>query len=211
MALFLEHREIFCQLAVWKMEESVEELLNLFPSSSKAFYEKEIQQFTAEHRRREWLSVRALLFTLLGEVKRIGYEPSGKPYLEDGSYYVSFSHTKGYVALILSCKAPVGIDIEQYGQRIHRVVSRFMRSDEQAFPYQEDVTWGLLLHWSAKEAIYKCMKNADADLRKLRLAHFVPQMEGQFQAQEYVTERKQLFRVGYYISISFVLTWVMEN
>ncbi|MDD3037865.1 4'-phosphopantetheinyl transferase superfamily protein [Bacteroides sp.] len=211
MALLLEHREKSCQLAVWMMEESVEELLSLFPSSSKVFYEKEIQQFTTEHRRLEWLSVRALLFTLLGEVKKIGYEPSGKPYLEDGSFHVSFSHTKEYVAVILSCKASVGIDIEHYGERIYRVISRFMRPDEQAFPYQEDVTWGLLLHWSAKEAIYKCMKDADADLRKLRLAHFVPQMEGQFQAQEYVTEQNQLFTVRYCIGISFVLTWVLES
>ena len=67
--------------------------------------------------------------------------------------------------------------------------------------------WGGLLHWSAKETVFKCMKNADADLRKLCLSHFIPQKEGTFQVREYATEGQSLFSVGYRICEDFVLTW----
>ena len=127
----------------------------------------------------------------------------------DHSFFISISHTKGYVAVILSPIAPVGIDIEQYGHRVKRVYDRFIRPDEQVEPYLGDVIWSMLLHWSAKETIFKSMENADADLRKLCLSHFIPQEEGAFQVQEYATEQQQSFAVGYRISPDFVLTWTI--
>lgn len=208
MALFLQHKEHSCRWAVWKMDESIGELLDLLPVSLREGYEKEIRQFMSVHRRQEWLSVRVLLFTLLGEKKEIGYEVSGKPYLTDGSFYISISHTKGYVAIILSPEVPVGIDIEQYGRRIHKVIDRFVRPDEEVGSFQQDMTWGLLIHWSAKETIFKYMKDPDSDLRKLCLSPFIPQKEGRFQLREYVTGQQQLFDVGYRINPDFVLTWV---
>lgn len=207
MGLFLQYKTNDVQWAIWKMEESLETLLSFLPDTRKLFCEQEMQRFVSEHRKLEWLSVRVLLHAMLEEDKQIGYSSEGKPYLTDNSYFISISHTKGYVAIILNSEVPVGIDIEQYGQRVHRVSDRFMRPDEQVESYQEDTTWSLLLHWSAKEAVFKCMENADADLRKLRLISFVPQSEGQFQVREYVTERQQLFTVGYRICSEFVLTW----
>ena len=112
--------------------------------------------------------------------------------------------------MILSSQVPVGIDIEQYGQRVHRVADRYIRPDEQVGVYKDDMVWGLLLHWSAKEAIFKRMENADADLRKLRLTHFVPQEEGTFQVQEFVTEQQKLYTTGYCIHPDFVLTWTLN-
>ena len=110
---------------------------------------------------------------------------------------------------MLASFTPAGIDIEQYGQRVKRVYDRFIRSDERVEPYQGDETWSMLLHWSAKETIFKSMENADADLRKLCLSHFIPQSEGVFQVREYATERQQLFTVGYHICPDFVLTWTV--
>ena len=111
------------------------------------------------------------------------------------------------MAVALSSLNSVGIDIEQYGQRVHRVSDRYIRPDEQVESYQEDLTWGLLLYWSAKETIFKRMENADADFRKLRLAHFILQVEGTFQVQEFATQQQKLYTVGYRIEPDFVLTW----
>ena len=146
----------------------------------------------------EWLSVRVLLYSMLQEDKEIVYSSEGKPFLSDHSFYISISHTKGYVAVALSSLNSVGIDIEQYGQRVHRVSDRYIRPDEQ------------VLYWSAKETIFKRMENADADFRKLRLAHFIPQVEGTFQVQEFATQQQKLYTVGYRIEPDFVLTWT-EN
>ena len=88
---------------------------------------------------------------MLQEDKEIIYSSEGKPSLGDHSFFISISHTKGYVAVILSPIAPVGIDIEQYGHRVKRVYDRFIRPDEQVEPYWGDVTWSMLLHWYATE------------------------------------------------------------
>lgn len=210
MGLFLQHKTEDMQWAVWKMDEPIETLLSLLPKTLRAIYEQEMQRFTSEHRRAEWLSVRVLLYTMLKEEKQINYSPEGKPHLADSSAFISISHTKGYVAVILNATIPVGIDIEHYNQRVHRVAARFIRPDEQIEPYQGDATWSMLLHWSAKETAYKCMEQPDADLRKLCLSPFILREEGIFHVREYATVRQQLFTVGYRICPDFVLTWVME-
>ena len=107
------------------------------------------------------------------------YEPSGKPYLADNSYFISISHTKGYVAVILSEEKPVGIDIEQYSRRVHKVAHKYMREDEQFVPYGEDDTWSLLLHWSAKEVMFKCMNTPEVDFREhLHIEPFTTEQQG---------------------------------
>ncbi len=208
MALFLHHKKRTFQLAVWKMDETVDELLELLPD--RDYYANAMLRFTTESRRREWLSVRMLVFTLLNEDIKIDYEADGKPFLADHSYFISISHTKGYVAVILSEKATVGIDIEKYGLRIQRITSRFMRADEQAFAYADDLIWGLLLHWSAKETLFKSFKDASADLRLMRLDHFTPESNGTFGIQEYWTEKQQIYAISYLLFPDFVLTWLVE-
>ena len=62
-------------------------------------------------------------------------------------------------------RLPVGIDVEQIERpiegkesRVERVRSRFMGNKEHA-----DTTVGLLLHWSAKETVYKVMGRETVD------------------------------------------------
>lgn len=218
MALFLENKSDNLYWAVWKMEESPEVLLSLLPERRREVCLQEMQRFVSERRKLEWLSVRVLLYSMLQEDKEIAYSPEGKPLMADNSSFISISHTKGYVAVILSYVHPVGIDIEQYGQRVHRVADRYIRSDERVevgcvadMPLnQDDKTWSLLLHWSAKETIFKRMENPDADLRKLRLSHFIPQEKGLFHVQEFVTESQRIYSVGYHICADFVLTWTLD-
>lgn len=211
MALFLQHVADNIRWAVWKMEESQDVLLALLSDVQRVSCSQQIQRFTSERRKMEWLSVRVLLYSMLCEDKEIGYTPEGKPYLTDHSYFISISHTKGYVAVMLGSAAPVGIDIEQYGQRVHKVSDRYIRPDEHTVEGDNgDVTWSLLLHWSAKETIFKRMENADADLRKLCLSHFIPRKEGVFQVQEFATKLQRIYTVGYRICPDFVLTWTLN-
>ena len=114
MALFLQHKTDDIQWAVWKMEEPLEVLLALLPDVRRAFCEQELHRFVSERRKMEWLSVRVLLYSMLQEDKEIGYSLEGKPYLTDHSFFISISHTKGYVAVMLASFTPAGIDIEQY-------------------------------------------------------------------------------------------------
>lgn len=206
MALFLEHKEDALLWGVWRTEETVEQLLSLLPSPDK--YEAELSCLTAPRRRREWLAVRALLYRLLGEEKAISYHPNGKPYLADRSGFISISHTRGYVAVILSSQAEVGIDIEQYAPRVHKVAHKYMRQDEVPAPYEGDDTWSLLLHWSAKEVMFKCMDASGIDFREhLHVLPFDVKECGEMYAREYRTPRQAEFLIHYLLHPDFVMTW----
>jgi phosphopantetheinyl transferase len=209
MPLFLKHIQDNYQWGVWKMDECMEELLSVFPNQKREEYEQEIQHFVSIHRRLEWLSIRVLLYILLGKEKKIRYHSTGKPYLSDYSYYISISHTHSYAAIILSSVAEVGIDIEQYGERIQRISHKFMHPDEQPSIYLNSNVWSLLLHWSAKEVMFKCCMDATfIDFRKhFRIYPFQIQEQGIFQAKEYYTIKQQNFLIHYLISPEFVMTW----
>jgi 4'-phosphopantetheinyl transferase EntD len=209
MPLFLTHIQDNYQWGVWKIDECIEELLAMFPNQKRERYEQEIQHFVSMHRRLEWLSIRVLLYILLGEEKDIRYRSTGKPYLPDYSYYISISHTRRYAAIILSSVTEVSIDIEQYGERIRQVAHKFMHPDEQPSIYLNSDVWSLLLHWSAKEVMFKCcMDTPFVDFRKnFRIYPFQIREQGILQAKEYYTIKQQNFLIHYLIHPDFVMTW----
>ena len=206
MPIYRTYRKGDLTVGIWKVDETVEQLRSMFHQFS--IYEEGFVRFSAEKRKQEWLAVRVLLKELLGEEKRIAYCPSGKPYLEDGSMHVSFSHTSGYVAVALHPSVEVGVDIEQYGTRVRKVVSRFIREDERVSVEAGDEVYALLLHWSAKETMFKLMEDEAVDFVKhLHIHPFWPQQSGMFEASEYRSEQGRKFLVHYDTHPDYVLTF----
>lgn len=208
MPVFLQHSERHYCWAVWKIEETADELLAMLPHADA--YAQEVRRFASENRRLEWLAARVLLCAMLGKEKRIAYYSNGRPYLPDDLRHISISHTKGYVAVILgeSPLAGVGIDIEQYGERVRRVADRFVRNDEVIHSYKDTDIWALLLHWSAKETVYKCLDQPEVDFREhLRVMPFELGGQGVFDVCEYKTAAGKHYAVRYQLHLDFVLTW----
>lgn len=205
MSLFARFEGDSWFMGIWRMDETLDELQVAL--SSVVLWEEALSRFSSLQRRQEWLSVRLLLRHLLQEDKQICYLPSGKPRLADDSRCISISHTKGYVAVIVG-RREVGIDIERYAMRVHKVVSRFMRPDEIVSAYRNDETWSMLLHWSAKEVMFKCLDAEGVDFcRHLHIRPFVVQEQGRMEACEYRTGQRRLFSIDYRIYPDFVLTW----
>ena len=206
MAIYRKYQQGDLTVAVWKVDETVEQLRSMFHQFS--VYEEGFARFSAEKRKQEWLAVRVLLKKMLGEEKSIAYLPSGKPYLEDGSMHVSFSHTHGYVAVALHPSAEVGVDIEQYGTRVQRVASRFIREDEKVSIASGDEIVGLLLHWSAKETMFKLMDDQGVDfIDHLRVLPFLQEESGTFKACEYRSDKEMEFLIHYDTHPDYVLTF----
>ncbi|KAA6333850.1 hypothetical protein EZS27_017776, partial [termite gut metagenome] len=68
--------------------------------------------------------------------------------------------------------------------------------------------WSLLLHWSAKEVMIKCIDAMGIDFREhLRIYPFQVQKEGDFHAKEYRTNKQQDFLIHYLVHPEFVMTW----
>lgn len=207
MALLVQHRESALQWGIWKIEEEVDELLTLLPRSCRKACQQQVLRFSSESRQLEWLSVRVLLYALLNEEKEIAYHSSGKPYLMDHSSSISISHTRGYVSVILgSTGMEVGIDIEHYSERVCKVAHRYMRDDEKTSSYQGTEIWSLLLHWSAKEVMFKCINASDVDFRQhLRIFPFAVLNRGVFDAEEYRTVHHLKFHLHYLLYPDFVM------
>ena len=195
-------------VGVWKIEETIDELRNLFTHFE--LYEEGLSRFTSDKRKLEWLAVRALLKELLGgEEKEIAYHPSGRPYLVDGSGGISFSHTQGYVAVAYSPYEDVGIDIERYSDRVKKVASKFIRPDEEdSIRKAESEVNALLVHWCAKETLYKLIDMEGIDfLKDLRILPCHPLEGGSVKGYIYRPEKEAMIYVDFMTHPDYVLTY----
>lgn len=192
---------------VWKVEESTDELLAML--TQKAWYTSALSQFKLEARKCEWLAVRVLLAHLLQEEKEICYEPSGAPRLVDGSMQISLSHTKGYVAVQVMRQQMAGIDIEYIAPRIQKIQERIMSEIELSHLSVEQPIVHALLHWSAKETLFKSLLTPDVDFRvHLHVHPFEPMSAGVFGANETRTSLNYVFQIGYKVTDLYVLTYI---
>ena len=143
------------EIGLWKVSEEIEELLTLANLSDPDLVT--YTAISALHRKKEWLATRALLGELLKEPHLIKYHNDGRPYIENFSSNISISHSTGYIAIILHFTSNPGIDIELITRKVGKVGSRFLSPDEMVFCNKETAlsNWMMLLHWCAKEAIYK--------------------------------------------------------
>ena len=209
MLIRKEHTDNDALLGIWEVVEDEDTLLKLLPKSQQEDAKTQTSQFRSNRRVIEWLTIRALLFQLLDEEKIIDNYPNGQPFLVDNSYRISISHTKGYVAILLHKNLSVGIDVETISERITHVAGRIVSGNEFIDPRQEIIH--LLLHWSAKETIFKMMDEDEIDFSKhLHIHPFTPKKNGTFWAQELKTDNKKQFKIHYEVHSDFVLTWAVN-
>ena len=185
--------------------ETPDELLSQL--EQKAWYIPTLAKMGV-HRQREWLTVRVLLKKILGEERQIAYTPAGRPYLTGCSYHISISHSKAYVAVAVDEDYPVAVDIEQISPRVEKIRSRFMSETEEQNLSQTCPLIHLLLHWSAKETLFKYMNEEDIDFKsQLHIHPFEPALGEwkEFTAHETRTGQQQGFVIRYLVEKEYVL------
>ncbi len=160
MLVFREHIND-AELIIWRMDETLEELLEL----SHHHYDHEIENISNDVRKKERIISRFLLETLVGKKVEVKYADSGKPFC-DGVHF-SISHTKNFVAVIVSNK-PVGIDIEYKSDRIFRITEKFMHPDElKTLSECSEKQKFALICWCAKETVFKIIEENGVDFAKM--------------------------------------------
>jgi len=154
MPLIKKQNFTFGQIGIWHLSEQVEileqELFNELCNEDKEKYDK----FKSDSRKKEWLAARILL----KELKKspfaitITYNDACKPVIADEN--ISISHSRDYVAIILSSKKQVAIDIEKVSSKTRKIIHKFLSENEQEnFNIEDEKITSLL--WSAKESVYK--------------------------------------------------------
>jgi phosphopantetheinyl transferase len=156
-------------ICLWKLEEDEDYFfkhLNLF--------QEEIEEVNLlSHRKRlEWLASRYLLHILIGSEDRSPClkDEFGKPYLSNSTHYISLSHSRDYIAVIMS-DVPCGVDIQYLVPKIARIARRFMSAQEISQLNRNRVIEQMHVYWGAKESIFKAYGRKSVDFKKHIFVH----------------------------------------
>jgi len=208
MPLYLEKRIGQCRLAVWQMTETVDDLIRLTNVSEKL--KREVEGFQSEKRKKEWLTVRILLNDVLrvAHSDEIIYDDKGKPHLEKGKGYISFSHTQNFAAIIYHPEKSVGIDIETEHPSIEKIAHKFVNEKESLFINKEKQKEMFHVIWGVKEVLFKMDGKGEIDFRKhLHVKSFTLSNEGTVDAEIRKDNSRVRFAINYFYSEKFILVY----
>lgn len=126
-----------------------------------------VAAFVSEHRRREYLAWRALLYDYLGCSARVEYDASGAPRLvSHPDLHISVSHCRDMVAVALSDRI-CGVDMERLDRDFTKAAPRFLSARERALSEDPGLAAAV---WCAKECLYKMYGRRGMDmLRDLKV------------------------------------------
>ena len=195
-------------LGLWRVDETVAQLQVL-----GNVHKQVCEAYTSNKRRLEVLCAYALLFALTDDVSlRIEHLPSGKPlcvsHATGRCYYISVSHTTGWVALLLSENKAVAVDIEYVSNRVYRVAQRFLREDER---YVQRLD--LQLCWCVKEAAYKFFSEQNLTFQEMRVEPFASAASVHANGQLVLSNLRSNGKLNlrFFSNENFVLVYAVEG
>ena len=213
MAIYLQKElENTAKIAVWKITETEEELIEL--SSTPSDEMEEISFIKSESLRKQRLAVRALLNELFGEKVYLAHHDNGKPYIENDSINISISHTEKYVAVILDQNDEVGIDIESLDRDFSAVEKRALSEDEidDLDDDKMEKNFQLAIYWCVKEAIFKKISKYNVDFaEQIEIEKFRNNEEGELEATFIHKDGyEEEYKLEYITFDRHLLVWVTE-
>ena len=98
---------------------------------------------------------------------------------------------------------------EYRSDRILKIRSRFMNPEEEAGIDLEHEVEHLLIHWCAKETLFKIIGQEGVDFQKhLHVNPFPYLSSGTFKGRETRTEACREYELAYQVTPDYVLTWL---
>ena len=197
-------------LGVWKIDEDLETLLGMVHLDPEE--RKKYKTFRSTSRKLEFLSVRALLSELLGKNARIVYNKNNKPFLYDGSYFISISHSHKLTAILLSSNERVGIDLEYMSSNIGAIAFKFLNRREKVTKDSDNRKYHLYLHWCAKEALYKICDKEGISIRKnISIEPFELKNAGEIKGKVHTDKINESFDLFYSRYDNYAIVWTKKN
>jgi len=200
----------FSILGVWKIEEDLDTLFDLVVLDLDE--KKRYKGFKSTSRKLEFLSVRALLSELIGKDAKIVYNKNNKPFLKDGSRFISISHSHKLTAILLSTNEKVGIDLEYMSTNITTLAFKFLNRKEKVSKDADERKYHLYIHWCAKEALYKICDKEGISIRKnITIKQFKVQASGEIKGQVHTNKINEAFDLYYSKYDNYAIVWTKKN
>ena len=199
-------------LGIWDLNEPVTDLTHQLKNMAPATLV--LPEFTSASRQQQWLAARLLVYTLLpnftSEKLLLQSDLLGKPYFEKSNFQVSISHTASHVAVILSDKFEVGIDIESIQPKVLRVKEKFLTVEE--LTGAGDNLLKIIIYWCTKETLYKLYGRKQLLLKEhLGVKPFLLANKGTLDAGINTPDYQKDLLIYYTIKEDYVLTYCLDN
>ncbi len=200
---------LYGTIGIWNITETGDELAgSVSLNQDEAGEYGEIRH---DRRRREFLAVRLLLAELLGKLVHPEYGADGRPFLRDTGLKISIAHSADYAVVFLSDRN-VGIDVEATNRTVRTIAGKFMSPVELGLVSGfADPEYGMLVHWCAKEAVFKCTCQNGIDFRtQIQVSPFVPADGCEFTAFLYGNNTVEEFFLQHLKIGNNALVWCVE-
>jgi phosphopantetheinyl transferase (holo-ACP synthase) len=134
------------QVALWQIDETEEQLINISGLDLSTLY-------SYPRRRMERMAIKALL-NHLNHLEPVQYHHNGRPYFKKETPNISISHAGKYVAVALCEKRHVGVDIENVNRNFKSIAKKYLTENELRWIDLKNQQ-SLALAWCIKESVYK--------------------------------------------------------
>ncbi len=139
----------------------------------------------------------------------IRYNTLGAPHLYPLNGFLSISHSGAFCGIAFSKEKKIGLDMECYSEKAHRVRSKFLHPDEEQFAISAKMD---TIIWSAKEALYKISeKNQLIFKTQLRIMKHNPETSTFDAVIHFHNERTVSYTIHYILHEHFILTLALEK
>ena len=147
-------------LSIWSIEESLDFFLSNLRLTKNC--EQRLDRLRSDEMKKQFLAVRKLIQLNGISLDSLSYSSEGIPFLNTEKN-ISISHTKGFSAIAISPK-PVGIDIQDFRDKILNISKKFINSNERDLIDPSSIK-ELTLVWCIKEATYKVYRKPGLDFK----------------------------------------------
>jgi phosphopantetheinyl transferase len=137
---------------------------------------------------------------------------SKKPYLIDGQFHFSVSHSGNYAAAIISERNNAGIDIELPQHKIKSIKHKFVNDSELLImsTLPMDDYYQHTLVWCIKEAVFKWYGQGQVDFIKHICIESIAEFDNHFQADVVFKKSTDILLIAHAIFFEgYCLVWVM--
>lgn len=206
MSLFKIITKDCWRIAIWRIEESLDEILEITSPSIKL--KREIESYSRENRKIEKLLATHLSSLLCEGFVEIGYLSNGAPYILDSEFKLSITHTQGWVAVQISNVFQPGVDIEYKSDRVLRIAHKFISNSELAFISEVHRVDFYNLLWCSKEVLYKVAHLEGVDfIDNLAILPFELSQSGTLVGNSVFDSVKESYMLEYSISDDWYLVY----
>lgn len=155
------------RICIWEVTESLKEFIKTYNIKGLKLKKK----MKDERRLLEYVVSRQMVSKIIMDDISFSMDlfkdKYGKPFIKEMKGHVSISHTKQFVAVMVSKQRIPGIDIEIILPRIEKISERFLNEREKKWITDKNHLEQLYVIWGAKESIYKIYSKGGINFKEM--------------------------------------------